>query len=223
MPRTLRLDYGDIVYHVLNRATARLTIFEQDDDYWLFINTLKEAKEKYPMRLLSYCIMPNHWHLVLHPEEDGQLIPFMRWLSMTHTHRWHAVNKTIGSGHLYQGRYKSFPVQTDEHFLQLVRYVERNPLRAKLVKKAQNWHWSSLHLRQNGSTKEKKLLDPWPVPVPRKYLEWVNQPQNQEEVEVIRMSISKGRPFGQEDWTYSMADRLQLNSAFRERGRPKNT
>lgn len=222
MPRTLRADVGEIVYHILNRSTARLKIFEKDKDYQAFEATLEEAKEKYPMRILAYCLMPNHWHLVLYPEFDGQLVPFMQWLTMTHTHRWHAAHNTIGTGHLYQGRYKSFPVETDEHFLQLVRYVERNAKRAKLVEKVEDWKWSSIHRRLFGIDQQKKLLSPWPVDDDGHYLEWANSPQPKEELEIIRMSIVRGRPYGNTDWTHSMSERLGLQSSFRSKGRPKN-
>ncbi len=102
---------SDIVYHVINRANARMQIFDEDKDYMLFEKVLEEAKEKFDMRILSYCIMPNHWHLALYPKTDGSLQLFMRWLSMTQTGRWHSQHKSIGSGHLYQERYKSFLLQ----------------------------------------------------------------------------------------------------------------
>ena len=221
MPRTLRVDVGDVVYHILNRSTARLQIFETDEDYLAFEKTIIEAKEKYPMRILSYCLMPNHWHLVLYPKEDGQLVSFMQWLTMTHTHRWHAAHHTTGSGHLYQGRYKSFPVEGDEHFLQLVRYVERNAKRANLVEAAEDWRWSSLNRRMFGTAKQKEFLDSWPVESDGDYVKWVNEEQSKEEVEVIRMSLTKGRPYGNEAWMSSMTERLGLQSAWRERGRPR--
>src|SRR3989344_1043301 len=143
MPRASRVDIGGLVYHVINRANARAQIFRTDKDYRLFESALEEAKDLTDMRILVYCLMPNHWHLVLYPRQDGDLQRFMTWLTMTHTRRWHVAHRTIGSGHLYQGRYKSFLVQTNEYFLQLCRYVERNPLRAKLVTKAEQWRWSS--------------------------------------------------------------------------------
>ena len=123
------------MYHVLNRANARVQIFNSDKDYQLFESVLEEAVGKYDLGLLSYCIMPNHWHLVLCPKNDGDLSRFMGWLTNTHTRRWHTGKGTIGQGHLYQGRYKSFLCQDDNHFLVLVRYVERNARRANLVKK----------------------------------------------------------------------------------------
>lgn len=221
MPRTLRTDIGDMIYHVLNRSTARLQIFETDRDYQAFETVLIEAKEKYPMRVLAYCLMPNHWHLVLYPERDGQIVPFMQWLSMTHTQRWHAAHHTAGSGHLYQGRYKSFPVQTDEHFLQLVQYVERNAKRAKLVERAENWPWSSLYRRESGIDTKVKLLSSWPVEPDTDYVRWVNTAQPKEEVESIRMSIIRGQPYGQLEWSATMAERFGLQSTFRGKGRPR--
>jgi putative transposase len=163
MPRTTRIDVGDIVYHAINRANARMKIFDTEEDYLLFEKVLEEAKEKFGMRILAYCIMPNHWHLILYPKKDGDLQKFIGWVSMTHTQRWHSHHKTAGSGHLYQGRYKSFIVETDRYLLQLFRYVERNALRAKLVKRAEEWKWSSLYRREKRSAEKKKLLNEWPI------------------------------------------------------------
>ncbi len=163
-----------MVYHVLNRANGREKIFQKQKDYEAFEKILFEAKEKYPMRILSYCIMPNHWHFVLYPKNGEDLSNFMRWITHTHTQRYHAHYKTIGCGHVYQGRFKSFLVEKDNHFLQVCRYVERNSLRAGLTEKAQDWKWSSLWIRENGNEEQKKLLAKWPVEMPDGYLEWVN-------------------------------------------------
>ncbi|MCX7423960.1 MAG: transposase, partial [Planctomycetia bacterium] len=137
-----------MVFHVLNRANARATIFEKPEDYAAFERVLQEALDRVEMRVLAYCLMPNHWHLVLWPRLDGDLSKFMGWLTLTHTQRWHAHHRTVGTGHLYQGRYKSFPVQDDEHFLTVCRYVERNGLRANLAPRAEEWRWSSLWHRR---------------------------------------------------------------------------
>lgn len=222
MGRPLRTDIGNIVYHILNRANGRMTMFKKPKDYQAFEHILAEAKEKYPMRILAYCVMPNHWHLVVHPKTDGQLAPFMRWLTLTHAQRWHAHYQNIGYGHLYQGRYKSFPVQKDEHFLQLVRYVERNAKRAALVKQAQDWQWSSLYIREFGTDEQREILSPWPVEADKDYLEWVNTSEPKEEVETIRYHIQRGRPYGQPIWMQKTAEQLGLESTFRNRGRPWN-
>jgi putative transposase len=109
-----------------------------------FIRTLAETLERNPIRLCAFCVMSTHWHLVLWPEEDGELARFMQRLTVTHVRRWVEHRHRVGYGSVYQGRYKSFPVQDDVHFSTLVRYVERNPLRARIVRRAENWRWSSL-------------------------------------------------------------------------------
>ena len=144
---------------MLNRRVGRMCIFDKDDDYAAFLQVLDEAAQRTPMPLFSYCLMPNHWHLVLRPRKDGDLSRYMQWLTTTHMRRWHAYRGTRGTGPLYQGRYKSFPVQNDRHFLTVCRYVERNPLRARLVRRAENWRWSSLALR----LKKKAKIDSPPL------------------------------------------------------------
>jgi len=223
MARIPRNAVGDMVYHVINRANGREKIFQKEKDYELFEKILLEAKEKYPMRILSFCVMPNHWHFILYPKNAEDLSIFMRWITHTHTQRYHVQHRSIGYGHVYQGRFKSFPVEKDQYFMQLCRYVERNPLRAGLVEKAQDWRWSSLWIRENGTKKQKEILSPWPVEKPTAYLSWVNSLQRDEEEknEKIRYSIKKGRPFGDDSWISRIAGMLGLSSTLRQRGRPK--
>ena len=223
MARIPRSAVGDMVYHVLNRANGREKIFQKEKDYEAFEKILFEAKEKYPMRILSYCIMPNHWHLVLYPENGEDLSRFMRWITHTHTQRYHTHYKSIGYGHVYQGRFKSFPVDKDEYFIQLCRYIERNPLRAGLLKKAQDWRWSSLWIRESGTEKQKIQLSDWPVEKPIEYLHWLNtlQADEEEKLEKIRYSIKKGKPFGSDGWVQKIAEKLGLVSTLKQRGRPK--
>jgi putative transposase len=160
---------GGLVYHVLNRANGRRTIFDSPTDFEAFERVLGEAQVVHPVPLLSYCIMPNHWHLVLAPKADGDLSRFVGWLTLTHTQRWHAHGHTAGSGHLYQGRFKSFPVQDDEHFLTVCRYVERNPVRAGLVEGAEHWRWGSLWRRSQATCEPPLLLGDWPMPRPAEW------------------------------------------------------
>src|SRR5438309_3484915 len=149
MSRPPRASEGGLVYHALNRGNARSLIFDDDEDYAAFERTLGEAVARHDMRLLAYCLMPNHFHLVVWPRLDGELTRFMRWLTMTHTQRWHAHRHSAGSGHLYQGRFKSFPVQSDEHLYTVCRYVERNARRAGLAPRAEQWRWGSLWWMMN--------------------------------------------------------------------------
>ncbi len=129
---------GGLVFHLLNRAVARDKIFRKPADYQAFQQILQEARDWVPMRLLCYSVMPNHWHLVLWPRGDSDLCEYMRWLSVTHTKRWHSHHHTIGTGAWYPGRFKSFPLEADDHFLTVCRNVERKALRAKLVQRAEN-------------------------------------------------------------------------------------
>src|SRR5262249_21602798 len=133
MPRRARNAPGGLVYHVLNGAVARLPLFEKGGDYEAFERVLAEGLEEHPTRLLAYCLMPNHWHLVLWPRREDELTAFVRWLTHTHSMRWHAHYHTGGTGQIYQGRFKSFPVEADDHLYAVLRYVERNALRANPV------------------------------------------------------------------------------------------
>ena len=221
MPRIERIDVGDQIYHVINRANARAQIFDTDADYKQFEFILEEAVEKFNMRILAYCLMPNHWHLVLYPKHDGDLSKFMSWLTNTHTRRWHTTKKTIGHGHLYQGRYKSFLCQNDTHLLVLLRYVERNAKRAKLVRKAEQWKWSSVWRRECGTVEQKKILSSWPVDMPKDYIGYLNESENDENLSLIRKSIHKNIPFGDDVWTGKMIDTFKLEQTLRGVGRPK--
>jgi len=206
----------------LNRANARVQIFDNDKDYQIFESILKEAVEKFDMRLLAYCVMPNHWHLVVHPKQDGDLSKFMGWLSNTHTRRWHTNKNTIGQGHLYQGRYKSFLCQQDDHFITLVRYVERNAKKAGLCKMAQDWRWSSIYKREHGSAEQKKILSEWPVNMPKNYLSLVNDEQGIDEEKIIKNTIEKSNPYGDSDWVKKVVKKFGLEQTLRGVGRPKN-
>lgn len=222
MGRVPRIDIGNQFYHILNRANARLPIFQKEKDFKAFENILEEAKEKYSMRILSYCLMPNHWHFILNPKKDGDLSSFMQWLTLTHTQRWHAHYHSVGYGHLYQGRYKSFLIQNDEYLLTVCNYVESNALRAKLTRKAEDWRWSSLWRRKFGSAKHKELLSLWPIDIPADYLKLVNRPQDKKELELIRESVNKNRPFGDESWLEKIVRNFGLEMTIRKPGRPKN-
>ncbi len=221
MGRAPRVDIGDEIYHVLNRANGRTEIFNKDKDYEAFELILKEAKERSLMKILSYCLMPNHWHFILCPKNDGDLNKFMQWLTLTHTQRWHVHHHSVGYGHLYQGRYKSFLIQKDKHFLCIVNYVERNALRAGLVKKAEDWKWSSLWKREYGTQEQKKLLDAWPMPTPSNYSDYINRPEPEKELELIKESIIKNRPFGENNWVNKMVSKFGLEITLKKRGRPK--
>jgi putative transposase len=218
MPRAKRIAKGGLVYHVLNRANGRLRIFRKAGDFEACEAILGEGVERFDMRLCGYCVMGTHWHLVLWPREDGDLSEFMKWLTGTHSHRWHGAHGTLGIGHLYQGRYRSFPVQEDVHYLTLMRYVESNPLRAGLVQRSGEWAWSSLAVRV-GAEKPLRLSD-GPVELPRQWGRLVDGFADVPAGE-IDACVQRGRPFGEDKWRVKTARALSLESSLNPRGRPE--
>jgi len=190
MPRIARIAPGGYVYHALNRGVARLALFENDGDFEAFERVLDLAVERVPLRILGYCLMPNH--------------------------------RTVGSGHLYQGRFKAFPIEDDAHYLTVLRYVERNALRAGLCASAEQWRWGSLaHRLAPLLPGRKELLAEGPLPLPRDWVARVNRPQSAKELEALRQSVNRGQPFGSPAWREKTSTRLGLQSTFRHRGRPK--
>lgn len=198
-----------------------MRLFLKDGDFEAFERIIEQTLETCPMRILSYCLLSNHWHLVLWPERDGDLGAFMQKLTITHARNWQVYRRRVGYGHLYQGRYKSFPIEDDEHFYQVARYVERNALRAKLVRRAENWRYSSLWRRVYGTPESRRILSAWPLACPRSWVQYVNQPQTQAELDAIRRSVRRGQPYGGEAWVRATAKRLGLESSLRPRGRPR--
>ncbi len=219
MPRTARASLGGWCYHVLNRGNARAEVFHKEQDYAAFVDLFEPACQRLPMRLLGYRLMPNHFHLVLWPHNDGDLGRWMQWLLTSHVRRYH--RHYGGSGHVWQGRFKAFPIQEDEHYLTVLRYVELNPLRAKLARKAESWAWSSL--RQRVSTASGSIISAGPVAIPTNWPQLVHQPQAEGELAALRRSIQRGAPFGGPRWTQRAAHELGLESTLRPRGRPRNT
>jgi putative transposase len=206
------------VFHVLNRAVGRATLFESDGDYTAFQTVLEEAQKRLPIRLLAYCLLPNHWHLLLWPKGDDDLSAFMHWLTVTHTQRWHAFHQTGGTGPLYQGRFKSFPVEQDDHFYGACRYVERNALRAALVRRAEHWRWCSLW--QYATNCWPVSLDAWPLPRPSALIDYVNAVETEAELAAVRSSMKRGSPFGSSVWRRQAAVKLGLEKTLRPLGRP---
>lgn len=196
-------------------------MFEQAEDFAAFEHVLSDSLGRTDApRLLAYCVMPNHWHLVVQAGKRSNLSTWMQWLKVTHTHRWHAHRQCAGEGPLYQGRFKSFPVQDDVHFLRVCRYVEANALRAGLVRRAEQWTWGSLWCRSHRRAVLFGRLAAWPVNRPADWCDDVNQPMEEEALNSVRQSVSTGVPLGTTTWRTQIVGRLGLQTTLRRRGRP---
>jgi len=217
MPRTARASVGEYCYHVINRGNARAEVFHAEGDYQAFVTLVKEASERVPMRLLAYCLMPNHFHLALWPHRDGDLSTWMQWLLTAHVRRYHRWHES--SGHVWQGRFKAFPIEQDVHLLTVLRYIEQNPIRAGLAIRAEDWRWSSA--RHWADTLQGPAIENGPVTRPEPWLVWVNEPVKQTEVQRIRHSVIRGTPLGSETWSGLTAALLGLEASRRPLGRPQ--
>jgi len=218
MPRRRLPNVGPLVWHVMNRAVQNLRIFEYPDHYGAFISLLADAGERFPIALYAYCLMPNHWHLVVRSRSVSELSQYMFWLTTSHAQRWRVATETTGRGAVYQGRFKAVPVAEDGHFLRVCRYVESNPVRARLVASAEEWQWSSA-ARQGGGGDRCLTLAEWPVARPELWGQWLAVDQPFPELERIRRSVKLTVPYGGKEW----ADRALApgSQCGRRKGRPR--
>jgi putative transposase len=217
MPRTARASAAGYCYHVLNRGNGRARVFHDEEDYARFVRLLRQACARVPLRLLAYCLMPNHFHLVAWPLRDGDLSTWMQWLLTAHVHGYRKRHR--GSGHVWQGRFKAFPIAEDQHLRTVLRYVERNPLRAGLVQRAEDWRWSSLGLWLRPPLVP--WLDPGPVPRGTEWLAYVQAPHTEAELSALRRCVARGAPYGSAAWVDQTAAQLGLESSLRPPGRPR--
>jgi len=178
---------------------------------------MKEAKKRYPLNIYAYCLMPNHFHFVLMADQPNHLSKWMHWLLTTHARRYHYFYET--SGHIWQSRFKSFIIQNDEHLITVLRYVEGNPARAKLVLSSKEWLWSS-HRKRIGKESE-KILDRLPIQLPSNWTEYIDKHLTCVELENLRQSVNRQAPFGDIEWQKKTSQQLGLEQTLRPRGRPK--
>lgn len=217
MPRIPRGLADDSIYHVINRGNGGQVVFQKDKDYEAFVNLMKEAKIRYAVKIFAYCLMPNHFHIVVMPHQSEDLSKWMQWLLTSHVRRFHKHYGT--SGHIWQGRYKSFLIQKDSHLLTVLKYVESNPLRAGLVNSANNWLWSS-H-RESIHKGGHLLIDEVPVELPKEWSKFVNESIAEKELEKLRQSVSRQSPYGDSLWQVDVSKTFGLESTIRPKGRPR--
>jgi putative transposase len=223
MGRALRIMPAGVVFHLINRSHEGGRLFEKEGDYGIFEKIffdsmqLSEEQGDGAIRLYAYTLMPNHWHVLASSDADQGLIPFVQRVTGLHARHWRKHRKTLGRGALYQGRFRSFPVQSDVHFINVARYVEANPLRASLVTKAEEWRWGSLWRR---SSQVAENMAKWPTEMPRDWTALVNRPIDPAVLPRMREAVSKGMPYGGDIWSKRAVDTLGLQSALRGPGRP---
>ena len=213
MARRRRVFPPGVVFHVVNRAAKRAQLFKTSSDYASFEQVLASALERDEVALFAYCLMPNHWHLLLSPTRAGSLSRFMHWLTTTHARRWQIDRDADGQGAVYQGRFKAVAVCNDHRFLWVCRYVERNALRAALVDRAEDWSWSSL----SESTEPRIRLNQWPVARPPDWNAFVNTPQTEAELEAVRNAVRTSEPLGSAEWKECVLGRRPSRHAGRPR------
>jgi len=217
MPRPPRQIFAGQCYHILNRANRKAEVFHEAADYAAFVQLIAKAQEQISLPLFATCLMPNHVHFVVRPCNDSDVARWMQWLFTTHARHYHAKYGT--TGHVWQGRYKHFAVQDDHYLFALLRYVERNALRAKLVTRAEDWRWGSLNWR--GLRESPVNLAPPPLDLPKDWIQIVNLPQTAAELEAIRTCVNRQRPFGDPEWIAREAKQAGLDQTLVSVGRPR--
>jgi putative transposase len=217
MPRPPRIIVADWCYHFINRANKKAEVFHDAADYDSFIQLVVQAQQRVPVPILAYCLMPNHVHFVVRPSSRDDLTQWAHWLFTSHAHRYRAKHES--TGHVWQGRFKTFAIQRDQHLLSVLRYVERNALAGKLVTRAEEWRWGSLCWRKR--TTAPVTLASCPIDLPRYWDEFVNQPQTAVELAEIRTCVNRQRPFGAQEWVDEATERLQNHQSLDPIGRPR--
>lgn len=219
MPRRPRSVLEGIAFHVMNRAVRGVQLFQTAADFDAFAATVSTGLERSEgrVRILSYEVMPNHWHLGTTCDRIADLSKFMHWVEGTHANRWAGAHHARGRGYVYQGRFKAVPVQTSTSLIRVCRYIERNALRKHLVRAAEDWAWGSLYARCNNC--HPIPLSPWPIPQPDNWTELVNTPQTEAELRDLRVRIKRDQPIGDAEWTKAVASIFGLTT--RPIGRPK--
>ena len=225
LPRAI--DEG-LIYHALNRGNNRGDVFSDDADRQAFLEALGRTRDRYPFRLLGYCLMSSHFHLLVRPGPGQSISRILQSLTVAHTWRHHRRHRS--SGHVWQGRFKSPVIQDDDHLLTVLRYIEANPLRAGMVDAAGDYRWSSFPA--HGLGRPDPLLDPitvyeslarTPATRRRRWSAFVQQLPPDEELAAVRRSTQTGLPYGDLAWVERLGHRLGLDLAMRPRGRPRKS
>lgn len=174
MPRRRRMFSIAQPCHCVNRGQDGRILFAEDTQYQHFIDLMIEGKRRYPIRIFSYCLMRNHFHLLLSPVKPNAISAYMQWIQGRYGFDLRYDSQSLGQGHVFQRRFWSEAIGFGPlHFVNVQRYIEANPVAAGLVERAENWKWSALWERE---TRGRSLLDPSPLILPEDWLDLVNRP-----------------------------------------------
>src|SRR5687768_11634313 len=194
MPRRLRLGLQGTAFHVMNRAVRHTVLFKHAKDYEAFLAVVRESLPMFEIKIIAYEVMPNHWHFVVICDRIEEVSSWLHWMTGTHAIRWNLAHGTRGSGAVYQSRFKAVPIQRERSLIRVCRYVERNALRGGLVEAAELWQWGSLYAVCKNC--HPIPLSKWPILRPGNWIEIVNRPENQAELEALRRTIRRNQPIG---------------------------
>lgn len=225
MPRRRVAGCGGFVFHVMNRSAKQLTLFEAPDDYDLFLQVLLDAESVCPIRLLEYCVMPNHWHLLVWPERDDELSRYMRWITGVHGQRWRRALGQPGKGAVYQGRYRWVAVQDGNHYDVARRYIQQNPVRAGLVEEPDQWAWSSA---SRAGRHPRPTLHQGPLADDPQADLSTSRSLDADLAQQMRESLRSGQPFGDARWSRALEVRTWLTAVLEahskaQKGSPQET
>lgn len=226
MPRQARIILRQTPHHVVQRGHNRQAVFIEDADYRYYINTLREWKEELKIKVYGYCLMTNHVHLIIDPcQEEDNLGKLMKRLAGRQTRYVNAQERRTGS--LWEGRYKSSPIETDTYLLACNRYVELNPVNAGMVEEAADYEWSSYGQKVGLETKWVDS-DPTYLGISKEkgkrmklYEAYIKQDQREEEKTLIRGALQRGQLTGTKRFYDEVEQRIGIRVEQRTQGRPK--
>ena len=220
MPRTARIVIPDLPYHITQRGNYRQDIFQDNEDRLSYLSWINDYSKKYKLSILAYCLMDNHVHFIAIPREEDSLA---KVFSISHMRYSQYFNKKKNaSGHLWQGRFYSC-VLDEGYLLAALRYVERNPVRAGIVRKPWRWKWSSagVHVGQGDGVINLENITTVIDTTEEEWKEYIDLDENEKDVEDIRKHTLLGRPLGTKDFIAKLGKRIGMVLSVLPRGRPK--
>jgi putative transposase len=219
MARFARVVAVDIAHHITQRGNAKRFILDGDADREVYLNLLKESIEQHEISLIGYCLMSNHVHLVIIPRKADGMAAALKLTHGRYAAFWNAKHRS--SGHVWQGRYYSYPLDR-EHLWRALRYTELNPVRAGLVAQAESWTWSSAAIHCGAAAVGGFLaMEPWKEQWSvSSWKEYLSAGETESEILSVRQCTHTGRPLGTEEFVCDLEGSTKRRLAPRKGGRP---